>query len=106
GAAMGQRLREGLDALKGKHSVVGDVRGRGLMLGVEIVRDEKSKDRTPAVDTTLRVLEEAKKRRLLIGRGGLYGNVLRIAPALVVTRAEVDDALKLIDDSLAAATSS
>jgi alanine-glyoxylate transaminase/(R)-3-amino-2-methylpropionate-pyruvate transaminase len=102
-AAMGAVLREGLDALKAKHRIVGDVRGRGLMQGVELVRDEAGGDRTPDLEVTLRVFEETKKRGLLIGRGGLHGNVLRVAPALVVTRGDVDDALAILDESLGAA---
>ena len=54
------------------------------MQGVELVKDEKAGDRTPAVEATLRLFEETKKRGLLIGRGGLYSNVLRVAPPLVV----------------------
>jgi 4-aminobutyrate aminotransferase-like enzyme len=103
-AAMGKVLREGLDALKTRHTVIGDVRGRGLMLGLEIVADEKGGDRTPAVETTLRLMEETKKRGLLIGRGGLYGNVLRVAPSLVVAKRDVEDALKILGDAFAAAT--
>jgi 4-aminobutyrate aminotransferase-like enzyme len=103
-AAMGKVLREGLDALKPKHRAIGDVRGRGLMQGVEIVGDEKSGDRTPALEATLRIMEEARKRGLLVGRGGLYGNVLRVAPSLVVGKRDVEDALKILDDSLAAAS--
>jgi alanine-glyoxylate transaminase/(R)-3-amino-2-methylpropionate-pyruvate transaminase len=101
-AILGARLREGLDAIKQRHSVVGDVRGRGLMLGMELVRDEPAGDRTPAADTTLRVLEETKKRGLLVGRGGLHGNVLRVAPPLVVSRRDVDDALTILQESFAA----
>jgi 4-aminobutyrate aminotransferase-like enzyme len=97
-------LREGLEALKAKYPGIGDVRGRGLMQGLELVRDEKAGDRTPSVETTLRLLEETKKRGLLIGRGGLYGNVLRVAPALIVPKAEIDEALKILDESFAAAT--
>jgi 4-aminobutyrate aminotransferase-like enzyme len=104
GAAMGALLRAGLDALKTKYAHVGEVRGRGLMQGIEIVKNEKAGDRTPDVDATLRLLEETKKRHLLIGRGGLYGNVLRVAPALNVSKAEVDDALKILDGSFAAAS--
>jgi 4-aminobutyrate aminotransferase-like enzyme len=103
-AAMGKVLREGLDALKPKHRAIGDVRGRGLMQGIEIVGDEKSGDRTPALEATLRIMEEARKRGLLVGRGGLYGNVLRVAPSLVVGKRDVEDALKILDDSLAAAS--
>ena len=101
-ASMGRVLREGLEALKAKYAVVGDVRGRGLMQGVELVRDEKAGDRTPNPEATLRMLEETKKRGLLVGRGGLYGNVLRVAPSLVVARGEVDDALTILDASFAA----
>jgi alanine-glyoxylate transaminase / (R)-3-amino-2-methylpropionate-pyruvate transaminase len=101
-AAMGKLLREGLEALKVKYAIIGDVRGRGLMQGVEVVRDEKAGDRTPGPEATLRMLEETKKRGLLVGRGGLYGNVLRVAPSLVVARGEIEDALKILDDSFAA----
>jgi 4-aminobutyrate aminotransferase-like enzyme len=104
-AAMGRVLRDGLDALKAKHRMVGDVRGRGLMQGVELVADEAAGDRTPAVDATTRMFEETKQRGLLIGRGGLYGNVLRIAPPLVVGKADVEDALRILDESLAAVAS-
>jgi alanine-glyoxylate transaminase/(R)-3-amino-2-methylpropionate-pyruvate transaminase len=103
-ASMGKILREGLEALKARHRVIGDVRGRGLMMGLELVADEKAGDRTPAVDATLRLLEETRKRGLLLGRGGLYGNVLRVAPSLVVARRDVEDALKVLDDAFAAAT--
>ncbi|MGH7294442.1 MAG: aspartate aminotransferase family protein, partial [Polyangiaceae bacterium] len=101
-AAMGKLLRDGLDAMKKKYAVIGDVRGRGLMVGVELVKDEKAGDRTPDVDATLRIFEETKKRGLIIGRGGLYTNVLRIAPPLVVGKGEIEDALKILDDSFAA----
>jgi 4-aminobutyrate aminotransferase-like enzyme len=100
--AMGKVLRDGLEALKGKYTIIGDVRGRGLMQGVELVHDEKAGDRTPATQATLRLFEETKKRGLLIGRGGLNGNVLRVAPPLVVSKAEVQDALKILDDAFAA----
>jgi alanine-glyoxylate transaminase/(R)-3-amino-2-methylpropionate-pyruvate transaminase len=101
-AAMGNILRIGLEGIKAKYVLVGDVRGRGLMQGVEIVRDEEAGDRTPAVEATLQVFEETKKRGLLVGRGGLYGNVLRVAPPLVVTKAEVVEALEILDQSFAA----
>jgi 4-aminobutyrate aminotransferase-like enzyme len=100
--AMGKVLREGLGALKAKYSFIGDVRGKGLMQALELVRDENAGDRTPDVDATLRSLEETKKRGLLIGRGGLYGNVLRVAPPLVVSKTEIDRALEILDESFAA----
>jgi alanine-glyoxylate transaminase/(R)-3-amino-2-methylpropionate-pyruvate transaminase len=101
-AAMGKLLRDGLEALKAKYSVIGDARGRGLMQGLEVVRDETAGDRTPDEETTVAVFEETKRRGLLVGRGGLYRNVLRIAPPLVVTKREVDDALAILDESFGA----
>jgi 4-aminobutyrate aminotransferase-like enzyme len=101
-AAMGKVLREGLEAMKARYTIMGDVRGRGLMQGIEVVRDEKAGDRTPGPEATMRMLEETRKRGLLIGRGGLYGNVLRVAPSLVVSRGDIDDALKILDASFAA----
>jgi alanine-glyoxylate transaminase/(R)-3-amino-2-methylpropionate-pyruvate transaminase len=101
-AAMGSLLRSGLDALKARYTVIGEVRGRGLMQGVELVKDEKAGDRTPAAGTTLRLFEETKKRGLLIGRGGLYNNVLRVAPPLVVSPGDVAEALRILDESFAA----
>ncbi|HEY8038432.1 MAG TPA: aminotransferase class III-fold pyridoxal phosphate-dependent enzyme, partial [Polyangiaceae bacterium] len=101
-AAMGKILRDGLEAMKARYAVIGDVRGRGLMQGVELVKNEKAGDRTPAPDATLRLFEETKKRGLIVGRGGLYNNVLRVAPPLVVGKSEIEDALKILDDSFAA----
>jgi 4-aminobutyrate aminotransferase-like enzyme len=101
-AELGGRLRAGLDRLKGKYpKTIGDVRGMGLMQGVELVADETVQDRTPAPEKAVRLFEETKKRGLLIGKGGLYGNVIRISPPMVVSSSEVDDALKILDESLA-----
>jgi 4-aminobutyrate aminotransferase-like enzyme len=102
-SAMGKLLREGLEALKRKYpKVIGDVRGKGLMQAIELVKDETAKDRTPDAASTLRLFEETRKRGLLIGRGGLWGNVVRIAPALNVTKSEIAEALTALDDSFAA----
>ena len=101
---MGRFLREGLEELKRRFpKSIGDVRGMGLMQGVELVEDETSGDRTPAKALTNRVFEESKKRGLLIGKGGLEGNVFRIAPALTVTRADVEEALAILRESFQAA---
>src|SRR5690606_31780199 len=103
-ARMGERLHEGLRALQRRFpATIGDVRGLGLMCGVELVEDETIGNRTPAKALTGRLFEETKKRRLLIGKGGLEGNVLRISPALTVTSAEIDEAVQLLGESLAAA---
>jgi len=99
----GARLRAGLERLKAKYpKTIGDVRGMGLMQGVELVEDETRKNRTPNPKATARLFEETKKRALLIGKGGLYGNVLRITPPLIVTAAEVDEAVQKLDESFAA----
>ncbi len=100
----GARLRDGLESLQRCYPrSIGDVRGLGLMQGVELVRDEVEGDRTPDAPLTLRLFEETKARGLLIGKGGLDGNVLRIAPALTVEDSEVDEALSILAESLAAA---
>ncbi len=102
-AAMGKVLREGLEALQKKYPrAIGDVRGKGLMQAIEIVKDETAGDRTPDGETANRVFGEAKKRGLLIGRGGLHNNVMRIAPALNVGKSDVEEALRLLEQSFAA----
>lgn len=100
---MGSRLRDGLQELKIRFPHrVGDVRGKGLMQAIEFVVDEAEGDRTPDPKATLRFFEETKKRGLLIGKGGLHGNVIRISPPLTVGPAEIDEALKAFADSLEA----
>lgn len=102
-AVMGKLLREGMEAIQKRFpKVVGDVRGKGLMQAFELVKDETAKDRTPDAESTSRLFEETKKRGLLIGRGGLWGNVIRIAPALNVTKSEIEEGLKALEDSFAA----
>lgn len=99
----GSRLREGLEALQQRFPrTIGDVRGKGLMQGVELVADETSGDRTPDPSSTARLFEETKARGLLIGKGGRYGNVLRISPALTISADEVDEALRILGESFAA----
>ncbi len=101
-AVMGKLLREGLESLRTKYKrTVGDVRGKGLMQAIELVADETQGNRTPDAAATSRLFEETKKRGLLIGRGGLWGNVVRIAPPLNTTRAEIEEGIKILDDSFA-----
>jgi alanine-glyoxylate transaminase/(R)-3-amino-2-methylpropionate-pyruvate transaminase len=78
--------------------MIGDVRGMGLMVGVELVEDRETK--LPAGAATGQVLEVAKEMGLLIGRGGLSGNVLRIKPPLCITGEDVDFALAVLDRAL------
>ena len=81
--------------------MMGDVRGMGLMQAIEFVVDETRQDRTPAPERTSAFIEAARQRGLLLGRGGVYGNVVRIAPPLTVSSDEVDEALRIIEDALA-----
>jgi len=98
---VGSYLREKLEELKEKYPLVGDVRGMGLMQGVELVREQKE----PAVEEILQVFEATRRRGLLIGKGGLYGNVIRIAPPLNIAQADVDEAVRILDEALAEVTS-
>jgi 4-aminobutyrate aminotransferase-like enzyme len=95
--AVGGHFRARLDKLKEKHRVIGDVRGMGLMQGLELVKDRDSKE--PAPQEATAVLEAAKDRGVIIGKGGLFGNVLRISPALNVTTADADQAADLLDQA-------
>jgi len=106
-AVQGERLLAGLAPLADKLDVVGDVRGKGLMLGVELIQPGISDARWPVglvpnPAAAARAMELTKAAGLLIGKGGLYGNCLRIAPALSVTSDEVDEALTVLTDVLVA----
>jgi 4-aminobutyrate aminotransferase len=95
---VGTRLREGLERLAKAHETVGEVRGRGLMVGVELVAPGTT-DPDPGAATA--VLEGARRAGLLIGKGGLYGNVLRIAPPLTLSEAEADDGVGRLEEAFA-----
>lgn len=97
---MGGQLREGLDSIAGETPEIVEVRGKGLMVGVEFAHE----DGTPDAAITGRVMEEAKAGRLLIGKGGLYGNTLRIAPPLTVTADEVAEGLEILESAITRAT--
>ena len=97
---MGEILKDGLKKIQSDHrEVIGEVRGKGLMVGLELVVDETKKDRTPNPDAVDRLMEETKDRGLLIGRGGLYGNCVRISPSLNIGRSEIDEALSILASS-------
>ncbi len=99
-AVLGDRLRAGLDRLWETYPLVGDVRGKGLMQGIEMVADRQSKE--PAPKAVAQLFEETRARSLLIGKGGLYGNVIRIAPPMTVVEEQIDQALEILDHALAA----
>jgi 4-aminobutyrate aminotransferase len=103
-AVVGAHFRARLDALGEKHALIGEVRGMGLMQGLELVKDRQTKE--PAPQAAAAVLEAAKDRGLIVGKGGLFGNVVRISPALNVTAADADQAADLLDAALTQAATS
>jgi 4-aminobutyrate aminotransferase len=102
-AKVGSVLFEGIRDLQAQHPLIGDVRGKGLMIGVELVR---AGAKTPDSAAAGRVLEETKSRGLLVGKGGLFGNVLRIAPPLTLSDDEAAAGLRILGQAFAAAEAS
>ena len=100
-ADAGAHLRSRLEELREKHALIGDVRGMGLMQAIELVEDRESKQ--PAATATAALLEAARENGILIGKGGLYGNVIRISPPLNISKSDVDEFARLLDRSLTAA---
>jgi alanine-glyoxylate transaminase/(R)-3-amino-2-methylpropionate-pyruvate transaminase len=96
---VGNHLLAGLRGLAEKHPIIGDVRGKGLMIGVELVKDRTTK--VPAKEETARIFEMAKDLGLLIGKGGYHGNVLRIKPPMCFAKADADFVLEVLDVCLA-----
>ncbi|MCI0682804.1 MAG: aspartate aminotransferase family protein [Gemmataceae bacterium] len=95
---VGAHLKNRLLELQERQPLIGEVRGLGLMLGVELVKDRRTKE--PAAAETAEVMELAKERGLLIGKGGLDGNILRIKPPLCITKADADFLVDCLDDVL------
>jgi 4-aminobutyrate aminotransferase len=93
-AEAGDHLRAHLEEMKQKYPLIGDVRGMGLMQAIELVENRESK--TPATEATAALLESARENGLLVGKGGMYGNVIRITPPLNISKSDVDEfALRL-----------
>ena len=95
-------LREGLQGLAERFQGIGDVRGMGLMQAIELVKDRGTKEPDP--QTANKLMETTKKRGLLVGKGGLHGNTMRIAPPMTVSKGQIDDALRLLGEALTEAT--
>jgi len=96
---VGDYLREKLEELQAKYEIIGEVRGKGLMQAVELVVDRKTKE--PNSQAVLKVFEETKKQGVLIGKGGLYGNVIRTGMMLNSTKDNVDELIAALDKGFA-----
>jgi alanine-glyoxylate transaminase/(R)-3-amino-2-methylpropionate-pyruvate transaminase len=92
---IGSRLLAGLNHLKEKHKLIGDVRGKGLMLGIELVKDRQSKE--PAKEASAQILERCKEMGLLLGKGGLWGQTIRFSPPMCVNEKDADFLLEVLD---------
>ena len=96
---LGRYLLAGLDKLKARHSCIGDVRGMGLMLGIEFVKDRGTKE--PAKEICAQTVENARELGLLLGKGGLFGQTIRFAPPMNITKADADFLLAVLDEAIA-----
>ncbi|XXG39922.1 hypothetical protein AAC387_Pa01g0761 [Persea americana] len=92
---VGSYLIDRLKSLQAKHEIIGDVRGRGLMIGVELVTDRQLK--TPAKAETMHVMDQMKEMGVLIGKGGFFGNVFRITPPLCFNKEDADFLVDVMD---------
>ena len=99
---LGNYIHAGLAKLKEKHKVIGDVRGKGLMVGIELVKDRTTK--APASAECAQVLESAREMGLLIGKGGLWGQSIRFAPPMCITQADADFVLEVLDEGFSSVT--
>ncbi len=92
---VGNYFKKKLIELKDKYPLIGDVRGKGLMIGLELVKERKE----PAANEILKLFENTKKKGLLIGKGGLYGNVVRLSPPMAVDQSGIDEAIRILDQA-------
>src|SRR3954469_19617002 len=100
---VGRYYRDGLEALKEKHDVIGDVRGMGLLQAMELVKNRATKE--PAPEVTNQFMEQCRKGGLIVGKGGLFGNVIRTSPPLNISKADVDEAIRIMDQAFTAISS-
>ncbi len=99
-ARLGEWMLARLEQLGANHPVIGEVRGKGLMIGVELVESRQSM--APAAQRAVQVRAACRERGLIVGIGGFFGNVVRIQPPLVITQAQLDAAVGVLDEALRA----
>lgn len=96
---LGEIFIKKIEEIKSRHPLVGDVRGRGLMVGIEMVRDRDTKE--PAPEEAAKVVNLALKQGVIINRGGRYENVLKMSPPLVITAEQLDNAINILERAIA-----
>jgi 4-aminobutyrate aminotransferase / (S)-3-amino-2-methylpropionate transaminase / 5-aminovalerate transaminase len=94
-AQMGEYIKKGLTQIAGNCKYLGDVRGCGLVMGIEFVKDKRTKD--PAPELIRPVIDNCAKGGLIVGSVGMYGNVIRVAPPLVITKEQADESLAVME---------
>ena len=99
-AETGAYLHDRLLALQSRYPLIGDVRGMGLLQAIELVNDRESRE--PAVEAAAALMEEARERGVLLGKGGLYGNCIRLSPPMNIGRDDVDHLVAALDGCFAA----
>ena len=92
---IGKRILAGLERLEAKHALIGDVRGKGLLLGIELVKDRSTKE--PATSECAQVLESCREMGLLLGKGGLHGHTIRFSPPMCLHQQDADFLLDALD---------
>ena len=90
-------MKKKLQSLQEDHKIIGAVRGQGMMLGIELVKDRNTKE--PAIQEMLDVMEYCREKGLLIGKGGLDNNVARLQPPLELTSAQIDEACSILGEA-------
>jgi alanine-glyoxylate transaminase/(R)-3-amino-2-methylpropionate-pyruvate transaminase len=96
---IGNKILAGLNQLKEKYQLIGDVRGKGLLLGIELVKDRETKE--PAREECAQVLENCKNMGLLLGKGGLWGQTIRFSPPMCVNEQDADFLIEVLDRAFA-----
>ena len=95
---LGNLIMDGLKEIQKTSKILGDVRGRGLMIGLELVKDKQTKAYAP--EETVELMEQARDRGLLVGKGGLYGNVVRLTPPMCITESDAGEIVRILGESI------